>query len=76
MRACGVDVARCTGVDNRAKPSERGAGGRFDRDMDQHEPVLILTIQEILNHEDIVEVDRIVLVDQSPIIEDIAGIGH
>ena len=44
--------------------------------MYEYEPILVLPVQEILDHVDIVQTDGSVGVDQAPIVEDIARIGQ
>ena len=55
---------------------EQDAGLRLDRDVDQDEPVLVRPAVEVLEHRDIVEIDRTGLVDPVPVVEDVGGIGQ
>ena len=53
---------------------EQHASLGLDSDMDQHEQVLVGSAEEVLVHDDVVEVDRAGLVEPEPVVEHIARI--
>ena len=69
-------IAGIRRADQLDRQVERAARDRLDRDMDEHEPILVDPAVEILVHRDIVKRDAARFVDAVPIVEDIAGIVH
>ena len=72
----GILVAIAAHGDQLRRIVEQHARLCLDRDVDQHEPVLVRTAEEVLVHRDIVERDRAGLVEPVPVVEHVARIGQ
>src|SRR5438093_10724050 len=55
---------------------KRRTRGGFDSNMNEHKPLFILTAEKILQQDNIANLDRIMAIDSSPVVEWVGGVGE